>query len=430
MHDHIIRELIEKFSGTSITRKDVLRELFQNEELKQKFVNEIRRSTVIGQLANEILQQLGNTDSCKILAIGDVAYFWELKEIWANLVSEALQKIDVQNLSGYDMTGQGSGELRNALYEYMNLSYDFSSIGKDLSNEIIPTYGATDGFVSILDAIKGLYPDKKIQFIYPEASFMANVKIAESMFGAENTIRICKPSSDNFFFTPRGALEHRDDTVHIYYITSVWNPTGDKIDVDNLFEVMRHIAHNDRTAVFLMDNVYVGILRTEESRALFAKIFENTNIPDKIIFLESLSKTLGATGIRIGWIWTLNPLFSENIKKTVILKKAGFSRVLDGLAVNLLSDMKSIDEFQEKVYDFWSAQRLKFVEYIRENYPHFFDFEASPPVYDRQGIYVLLRVRDGYDIQDIFAETGMIWVGIALSDGYYIRYAFGNVNYF
>lgn len=125
MHDHIIRELVEKFSGTSITRKDVLRGLFQNEELKQKFVNEIRRSTVIGQLTNEILQQLGNTDSCKILAIGDVAYFGELKEIWANLVSEAIQKIDVQNLSGYDMTGQGSDELRNALQNYMKLYYDF-----------------------------------------------------------------------------------------------------------------------------------------------------------------------------------------------------------------------------------------------------------------------------------------------------------------
>jgi len=171
---------------------------------------------------------------------------------------------------------------------------------------------------------------------------------------------------------------------------------------------MHHIAHNDRTAIFLMDNVYVGILRTEESRNMFAKIFENTHMLERIIFLESLSKTLGATGIRIGWTWSLNPLFSENIKKTVILKKAGFSKVLDGLAVRLLSDMERIDMFQEGVYDFWSAQRLKFVEYIRENHPHFFDFEASPPVYDRQGIYVLLKVRDGYDIQDIFAETGMI----------------------
>lgn len=79
------------------------------------------------------------------------------------------------------MTGQGSGEIRNALYNYMKLYYDFSGGQKNLSNEIIPTYGATDGFVSILDTIKGMYPDKKIQLIYPEASFMANVKIAESM---------------------------------------------------------------------------------------------------------------------------------------------------------------------------------------------------------------------------------------------------------
>lgn len=95
MHDHIIQELVERFSGTSPTRKDILRELFQNQELREKFVNEIRRSTVIGQLTNETLQKLGNTDFCKILAIGDVAYFGELKEIWENLVNKALQKIDV-----------------------------------------------------------------------------------------------------------------------------------------------------------------------------------------------------------------------------------------------------------------------------------------------------------------------------------------------
>lgn len=125
MHQNITQELFSKFSKETVNRKDILRELFQNEELKQKFVNEIRRSTIVGQLANEVLQKLESEDLCKILAIGDVAYFGELKEVWANLVSESLQKIDVQNLSGYDMTGQGSGELRNALQNYMKLSYDF-----------------------------------------------------------------------------------------------------------------------------------------------------------------------------------------------------------------------------------------------------------------------------------------------------------------
>lgn len=430
MYEKIIQEISDKFSNETINRKGILKELFQNNELKQKFVNEIRRSTIIGQITNEILQKFEQNNLCKILAIWDVAYFWELKNNWEDLIQISLKNIDVQNLSGYDLSWQWSDKLRNSLYNYMKLYYDFSKIEKNISSDIIPTYGATDGFVSILDTIKNIYPNKKINFIYPEASFMANVKIAEHILWEQNIIKINKPTLDNFFFTEEEIPSFKDAIINIYYITSVWNPTGNKIDSKKLFGILSHISINDKNSIFLMDNVYVGILKEKESKDLFSKIFENSEVLQKIIFLESLSKTLWTTGIRIGWIWSINSLFSENIKKTVILKKAGFSKILDELAVNLLSDLEKINNFQNEVYDFWSSQRLKFLEFIKENYSHFFDFEASAPVLDRQWIYIFLKVKNWFNIQEIFAETWLIWVGITLSDGDYIRYAFWNISYF
>jgi hypothetical protein len=49
----------------------------------------------------------------------------------------------------------------------------------------------------VLDTLRQKY--EKINFIYPEASFLASVKIAESY--NINTISIKKPSKNNFFIS-------------------------------------------------------------------------------------------------------------------------------------------------------------------------------------------------------------------------------------
>jgi hypothetical protein len=60
--------------------------------------------------------------------------------------------------------------------------------------------------------------------------------------------------------------------------------------------------------------------------------------------------------------------------------------------IHLLSDFSKIAEFQNKVYNFWSFQRKSFFELIKKDYSNFFDFKLSPEVFDREGIYILLKV--------------------------------------
>jgi len=52
------------------------------------------------------------------------------------------------------------------------------------------------------------------------------------------------------------------------------------------------VASKDENAVFIFDNVYVGLLKEDESKSMFREIFADSKINQKIIFCESLSKTL------------------------------------------------------------------------------------------------------------------------------------------
>lgn len=431
MFENLINEILTSANNESIWLKEMLKQLFANEDLKSKYVNEIRRSTIIWQIANEALLRIWSKDSCKILAIWDIKYFWELEEKWNSLVSKSLWQINPANLSSYDLTSQWSSELRTKLKDYMWLYYNLENFDYDIIDNIIPFYWWTDAFVTILDSIKSLHQNQKINFIFPEASFMANVKIAESILWEQSLIKINKISWNNFFFelSQLKKIGLWIDDINIYYITTVGNPTGQKLLNENFYEILDYLSTNENNIVIL-DNVYVWLLQNSVSTAMFDRVFSNYKILEKIIFVESLSKTLWTTWIRIGWSWSVNEKYIWEIKKNTILKKAWFSKILNEFSLNLLWDLEEIKLFQNEVYDFWSWERLKFLDFIKNNYSHFFDFESSSRVNPREGIYVFLKVKTWFSIEEIFAETWIIWVWINLSDWLYIRYAFGNVNYY
>ena len=65
----------------------------------------------------------------------------------------------------------------------MDAIYDLSGQDSEtIIDAIIPSYGGTDGFVSVMDTLRLLSAGKRVRLVYPEASFVANVKIAESFF--------------------------------------------------------------------------------------------------------------------------------------------------------------------------------------------------------------------------------------------------------
>ena len=431
MHESLIAELSEKFTTHNWNKKDLLKVLFANEDIKNMYPNEIRRSTIIWQLANTILSQVGNHDSCQVFAIGDIAYFDNLAESWKHLIESSLRSIDTSHLIGYDLNWVGSMRLRKSIITYMSHYYD-TFLPTNLEERILPSYGGTDSFTSIINTLRIHSQEKKVNFVYPEASFLANVKIAETLIGKDNLIKLPKPSHTNFFFSTEQiedfyGNQSRISEVNIFYITPVGNPTGNMIQPNQLYDIALQIVKRDPDAILIFDTVYIWLLIDTASRDLFEKIFTNPSILNRIIFTESISKTLGTTGIRLGWTWTVNQELSDELRNYTTLTKAGFSKILDEFTINLLENPTIID-FQNQVYEFWSGERMKFVNSMKNQFPELFDFESSPSISHREWIYVLLKLQENYSFEEVFAITGIIGVGIELSDGKYIRYAFGNVK--
>lgn len=266
------------------------------------------------------------------------------------------------------------------------------------------------------------------------------MKIAELFLGESSCINLPKPNPSDFFFSQEQVEELYSPlsplgegpgvrAMNVFYITPVGNPTGNKVENENMYQVMTQIYKEDPEVIFILDTVYVGLLPNIESHKLFEKILSNTPLLERIIFTESLSKTLGTTGIRLGWTWTINAEFSRELKKYTAITKAGFSKILDEFTLHLLDDPR-IFSFQNRVYKFWSAQRLGFLEHMKIHFQELFDFNSSPAISDREGIYILLKIQGNRSKEEIFALTGIVGVGITLSDGNYIRYAFGNVKEF
>ncbi|MDD2916865.1 MAG: hypothetical protein PHH70_03405, partial [Candidatus Gracilibacteria bacterium] len=301
MHESIIQNFTEQFIAKNWTRKDLLMALFENAELRDIYQNEIRRATVVGNIANEVLKRVGDTDFCKILAIGDIKYFDGLATEWQELVRSSLDSTNTAKLQGYDLGGLGSLELRGAIVQYMSRYYEFSLLPSSIENDIVPSYGGTDSFVTILNTLKTLAKGNRVNFIYPEASFLANVKIAELFLGESQCTSILKPDSSDFFFSQEQAEGLYKDTIgatdmNIFYITPVGNPTGNTVGAEKMYEVLKRVHELDPNAVFILDNVYVGLLPDAESHGLMAPIFSDTALMERIIFTESISKTLGTTG--------------------------------------------------------------------------------------------------------------------------------------
>lgn len=97
-----------------------------------------------------------------------------------------------------------------------------------------------------------------------------------------------------------------------------------KFEKNNLYKIAKYISEIDKNAIILLDNVYVWLLKQNESVDLFKDYFQNKWLLSQTIFIESLSKTLWTTWIRLAWMWTLNKELNSFLKSNITFKSLIF----------------------------------------------------------------------------------------------------------
>lgn len=137
------------------------------------------------------------------------------------------------------------------------------------------------------------------------------------------------------------------------------NPTGIKMDDDYLFEMIKNISETG--AIIIFDSPYRKLFYRENDR-FFDKIshFEN------IIITESFSKWIGLSGIRIGFIWSSNKNFNDELNIRMLYEFNGVSSVSQMIVDKVISTeegKKSIKDFQTE-----TTNHIKLnIQYLKEN---------------------------------------------------------------
>ena len=208
----------------------------------------------------------------------------------ADHIKEALRKAVDNGFNKYGPTG-GIPDLREALAERARTYRDDITL-----NDVIVTTGSTQALEIIAQFLFELGDD----VLLPDPGFVLNVpqvKIA----GARPIMYPMKQEHD--FIPQVDDLENRitPNTVAIY-VNSPSNPTGGIIPKEDVKKITQFAADHDLWIV--SDEVYDRMVYDQEHQSFLGDY-------DKVIHVNSLSKTYAMTGWRFGFLITKAPIIDK-----------------------------------------------------------------------------------------------------------------------
>ena len=185
----------------------------------------------------------------------------------------------------------GYGELREAIaakiFELHQVRYD--------ATEIMATTGATTAIYAAIRAFVGRGDNAVI--VSPAYAIFSN---AVTMSGGEPRAASLAPSGDRFVLDLDRVHSAIDTNTRMLIVNSPSNPTGWVIAQDEQRALSEIAERHD--LVILADEVYERLIYDGRSIApSFARIEANR---DRLIVVNSFSKTYNMTGWRLGWAQT------------------------------------------------------------------------------------------------------------------------------
>jgi aspartate/methionine/tyrosine aminotransferase len=194
--------------------------------------------------------------------------------------------------------------------------------------EIMSTVGATMGIFTVIRACVG--PGDNAVIISPTYAIFAN---AVTMAGGEaRTVPLAR-DGPRFQLDVGRVRDTIDRSTRLIIVNSPSNPTGWVISADEQRALAELAERND--ARILADEVYERLVYDASIAPSFARV-----VPDKnrLIVVNSFSKTYNMTGWRLGWVLSSETVIRELCKAaefitsnpTAIVQQAGIVALRDG----------------------------------------------------------------------------------------------------
>jgi len=217
-----------------------------------------------------------------------------------------------------------------------------------------------------------------------------------------------------------------------WYITPIGNPSGTKMEPNQMIETLEEILKHNKDAVIILDIVYARTLLESNCKELFAGFQNKTSLFQNIIFVESFSKSHGLCRERLGLYFSANETLFTKLHSGNIAFSAGPGDFKD-FQFRALGEMSEVDrKGVEDLHVFWKHERKGLYNYLMK--PEFSDLfdqkQAHITPQDMENpctLYILLKCNKGVTAQDIFIKTGALGVDTPFHSGHYVRFAVGQL---
>ncbi len=437
---------------------EVIKAIFADEVIRKNFQGaEIRWTAMCGEVAQEVLTLIGESpDRIGLMSIGDV----DLPDFAREMANQMMESAHEHHRAlaeeegyGYDLTSKGSERARVSMIDYFDRHYDFSSVPglkEKLSLNSTIVGGGMRGLDDIATAMVNIAqsestPDKPRthRFIHPDNSFGTWHAITDLRSNKGKTAEVHKVPTDqknllhlspeqvDEFYAEHPANEGYNDS---WCITPVGNPSGTYIDADALAETCKRIVRHNPKAKIILDCTYVRTLKPEVAKHLVAGILHDPEVLDRVVFLESFSKTHGFSGERLGTYFSANAEIYEGIQNINMMLSAGNGRQKSALVLALTNPTEAQDQKIQQLHEFWARERKGLYAYLIESgdFEDLFEEEQDhiePGQLDEPlGLYVLLKLKPGVSGREVLVQTGCLGVETKLNSGAYIRFSVGKIK--
>ncbi|CCO23223.1 pyridoxal phosphate-dependent aminotransferase [Maridesulfovibrio hydrothermalis] len=279
---------------------------------------------------------------------------WKIPQQMKDFLNEAMNN-DIYHY----MDNRGDRLLREVL---CNNIYTKTKKKYNPDTEIIVTTGASEGLAMCALALLG-HDD---EVIIPEPAWPHYKAVAE-LAGAK-AITVDLPSDQDFIIDPAEIRKVISSKTKMLVLNNPNNPTG-AVQPKKVLQELANLAEKHGFYI-LADEVYDHFIYDNNCFISMAEIMGSS---DRLIYLNSLSKTYSITGWRVGYV-CCNPILSDAFNKIhQYLTVCGVSTVHYAVSKFIQSDKNA--DFLSKMIQEFSRRRNVWAENIHSCG----NFSYSPP---------------------------------------------------